>query len=94
LSQVGLKPTDIDIYELNEAFATQALYCAKQLGIPPERINPKGGAIALGHPLGCTGSRLMASLLPELKRTNGKLGVISMCVGSGMGAAAVIQREN
>lgn len=94
LSQVGLKPTDIDVYELNEAFATQALYCAKQLGIPSERINPKGGAIALGHPLGCTGSRLMASLLPELKRTNGKFGVISMCVGSGMGAAAVIQREN
>jgi acetyl-CoA acyltransferase 1 len=93
LEQAKLKVSDIDIFELNEAFATQAVYCAKKLNIPFEKVNPKGGAIALGHPLGCTGSRLMASLLPELKRTGGKLGVISMCIGTGMGAAAVVERE-
>jgi acetyl-CoA acyltransferase 1 len=93
LQQTGLKVSDIDIFELNEAFASQATYCAKQLNIPSEKINPKGGAIALGHPLGCTGARQIATLMTELKRQGKKLGVISMCIGTGMGAACVIERE-
>jgi acetyl-CoA acyltransferase 1 len=93
LSNCGLKISDIDIFELNEAFASQATYCAKHLNIPSEKVNPKGGAIAIGHPLGCTGSRQIATLLPELKRQNKKLGLISMCIGTGMGAACVIERE-
>jgi len=77
---------------VNEAFASQAKYCADVLGIPAAKLNPKGGAIALGHPLGATGARQIATLLPELKRTNGTLGVVSMCIGTGMGAAAVIEK--
>mmetsp|Transcript_29786 Transcript_29786/g.50039 ORF Transcript_29786/g.50039 Transcript_29786/m.50039 type:complete len:425 (-) Transcript_29786:423-1697(-) len=91
LKKVGLSVSDIDIFEVNEAFASQATYCVHELGIPAAKLNPKGGAIALGHPLGATGARQMATLLPELKRTGGKLGVISMCIGTGMGAAAVIE---
>jgi acetyl-CoA acyltransferase 1 len=93
LKQAGLKVEDIDIFELNEAFASQALYCMKVLNLDPKKVNPKGGAIALGHPLGCTGARQVSTLLTELKRTNGKYGVVSMCVGTGMGAAAVFQLE-
>jgi acetyl-CoA acyltransferase 1 len=93
LKQAGLKTTDIDIYELNEAFASQALYCMDVLKLDAKKVNPKGGAIALGHPLGCTGARQVATLLAELKRTGGKYGVVSMCVGTGMGAAAVFQME-
>jgi acetyl-CoA acyltransferase 1 len=88
-----LKIDDVDVFELNEAFASQATYCANVLNIPKEKINPKGGAIALGHPLGCTGARQIATLLPELKRQNKKVGLISMCIGTGMGAACVIERE-
>mmetsp|Transcript_11934 Transcript_11934/g.16173 ORF Transcript_11934/g.16173 Transcript_11934/m.16173 type:complete len:421 (-) Transcript_11934:44-1306(-) len=91
LKQAGLSVADIDIYEINEAFASQASYCINKLGIPMSKVNPKGGAIALGHPLGATGARQIATLIPELKRTGGKLGVISMCIGTGMGAAAVIE---
>jgi acetyl-CoA acyltransferase 1 len=90
LKKSGLKISDVDIFEINEAFASQAVYCAEKLSIDPKKINPKGGAIAIGHPLGCTGARQIATLLPELKRTNGKYGVVSMCIGTGMGAAAVI----
>jgi len=90
LKKAGLKITDIDLFELNEAFASQAAYCVEKLGLDSKKVNPKGGAIALGHPLGCTGARQIATLLPELKRTNGKYGVVSMCIGTGMGAAAVI----
>lgn len=93
LKKTGLKLSDINIFELNEAFASQAAYCTQKLEIDPKKVNPKGGAIALGHPLGCTGARQIATLLPELKRTNGKYGVVSMCIGTGMGAAAVIERE-
>jgi acetyl-CoA acyltransferase 1 len=93
LEKAGLKLNQIDIFEINEAFASQASYCVEKLHIDPKKVNPKGGAIALGHPLGCTGSRQIATLLPELKRTNGKYGVVSMCIGTGMGAAAVIERE-
>ncbi|EGR30316.1 hypothetical protein IMG5_135130 [Ichthyophthirius multifiliis] len=93
LKKAGLKTTDIDIYEINEAFASQALYCCQKLGLDMKKVNPKGGAIALGHPLGCTGARQIATLIPELKRQKAKYGVVSMCIGSGMGAAAVIQNE-
>ena len=93
LEKAGLTKDDIDIFEINEAFATQCLYCIQKLGLDEKKVNPKGGAIALGHPLGATGARMVATLLPELKRTGGKLGVISMCIGTGMGAAAVIELE-
>jgi len=93
LKQAGLKVEDIDIFELNEAFASQALYCIDYLKLDVKKVNPKGGAIAIGHPLGATGARQVSTLLTELKRTNGKYGVISMCVGTGMGAAAVFQLE-
>lgn len=93
LEQCGLKKEQIDIYEINEAFASQASYSVNKVGIDANKVNPKGGAIALGHPLGCTGARQIATLLPELKRQNAKLGVVSMCIGAGMGAAAVILNE-
>ena len=89
----GLNLEDIDIYEINEAFAAQALYCVRKLNIPMEKVNPKGGAIALGHLLGATGARQVATLMSELKATDKKLGVISMCIGTGMGMAAVIEAE-
>lgn len=90
MERTGKKVSDIDIWEINEAFASQATYCVQKLGIDYKKLNPKGGAIALGHPLGCTGARQIATLMPELKRTNGRLGVVSMCIGTGMGAAALI----
>jgi acetyl-CoA acyltransferase 1 len=93
LTKAGLRIEDVDIYEINEAFASQAVYCVEKLGIPLQKVNPKGGAIALGHPLGCTGARQIATLLPELKRQGKKVGVVSMCIGTGMGAAAVVERE-
>lgn len=93
LKKAGLSVDDIDVFEINEAFASQALYSIKKVGIPIEKVNPKGGAIALGHPLGCTGARQMSTLLTQLKRKNQRYGVISMCIGTGMGAAAVIERE-
>merc|ERR1719189_3221967 len=93
LEKAQLKTEDIDIFEINEAFASQATMSIEQLQIPLEKVNPKGGAMALGHPLGCTGARQIATLLPELQRTNTKLGVVSMCIGTGMGAAGVIENE-
>jgi len=93
LEKAGLKTSDIDIYEINEAFASQASYCVDKLGIPLEKVNVNGGAIALGHPLGCTGARQIATILPALKHANKRLGCVSMCIGTGMGAAAVIERE-
>jgi len=93
LAKAGLRVEDIDVFEVNEAFASQATYCVQKLGIPLAKLNPNGGAIALGHPLGCTGARQIATLLPELKRTGKKLGVVSMCIGGGMGAAGVFELE-
>lgn len=93
VKKAGLNLDQVDIVELNEAFASQAVYCIEALGIKFERVNPKGGAIALGHPLGCTGARQIATLLPELRRQGKSIGVVSMCIGTGMGAAAVIERE-
>jgi acetyl-CoA acyltransferase len=81
----------IDVFELNEAFAAQALHCIRELGIPLDKVNPNGGAIALGHPLGVSGTRLVATILYELKRRNGRYGVVTMCIGGGMGAAALIE---
>ncbi|XP_054767960.2 3-ketoacyl-CoA thiolase B, peroxisomal-like [Lytechinus pictus] len=90
LKKAGLTTDDIEIFEINEAFASQATYCVQNLGIPMEKVNPNGGAIALGHPLGCTGARQIGTLLHELdRRGNRAYGVVSMCIGTGMGAAAV-----
>ena len=83
LEKAGITTGDVDIYEINEAFASQALWCVKELGLPFEKVNPKGGAIAFGHPLGCTGARQVSTLLTELKRTGKKVGVTSMCIGTG-----------
>merc|ERR1719281_2171283 len=83
----------VGVFEINEAFAAQAVMCVKKLGVPAEKLNPNGGAIALGHPLGCTGSRQVATLLHELKRSGKKIGVTSMCIGTGMGMAAVFEAE-
>lgn len=91
LKLAGLKLEDIDLFELNEAFASQALYCVRELGIDMEKVNVNGGAIALGHPLGCTGTKLTVTLLNELARRQGKYGIVSMCIGGGMGAAAVFE---
>ena len=89
LQKAGISKDEVEIYEINEAFASQCLWCANELGIPEKKINPKGGAIAFGHPLGMTGARQVSTLLYELKRTNQRIGVTSMCVGTGMGMAAV-----
>lgn len=91
LKQAGMTLDQIDAFELNEAFATQSLHCIKELGMDVSKINLNGGAIALGHPLGCTGAKLTATLLGVLKRTGGKYGIVSMCIGGGMGAAAIFE---
>jgi acetyl-CoA acyltransferase len=91
LKLAGLKISDIDVIELNEAFAAQSLSVIKAGELDPAKINPNGGAIALGHPLGCTGAKLTASIIRELKRRNGKYGIVTMCVGGGMGAAGIIE---
>lgn len=93
LKECGLSTNDVDVYEINEAFASQATYCVKKLGIPAEKVNPNGGAIALGHPLACTGARQVATLFNELQAQKKKIGVISMCIGTGMGAAACFEAE-
>ena len=92
LAKNNLKISDIDLFELNEAFASQSVYCQTQLGIPDDKINVNGGAIALGHPLGCTGAKLTASALYELKRRGGKYAVVTMCIGGGQGAAGLFER--
>jgi acetyl-CoA acyltransferase len=91
LKMAGLQLSDIDVVELNEAFAAQSLAVIQQAGLDPERVNPNGGAIALGHPLGCTGAKLTASLIRELQRCKGRYGMVTMCVGGGMGAAGIFE---
>jgi len=93
LKQTKLSIEDIDLFEINEAFASQFGYCIEKLKIPYDKTNVNGGAIALGHPLGCTGARLVSTLLYELRRRKKKLGIISMCIGTGMGAAGVFEAE-
>jgi acetyl-CoA acyltransferase len=94
LKLVGLSLEEIDLFELNEAFAAQSLAVLKVLGIDPAKVNVNGGAIALGHPLGCTGAKLTATLLREMPRRNAKYGIVTMCVGGGMGAAGIFEAVN
>ena len=94
LKMAGLKLADIDVIELNEAFAAQSLAVIQEAELDPEKVNPNGGAIALGHPLGCTGAKLTASVIRELKRRNGRYGMVTMCVGGGMGAAGIFENLN
>jgi acetyl-CoA acyltransferase len=91
LKLAGLKLSQIDVIELNEAFAAQSLAVIQEAGLDPERVNPNGGAVALGHPLGCTGAKLTATIIREMKRRNAKYGLVTMCVGGGMGAAGVFE---
>jgi acetyl-CoA acyltransferase len=93
LKQTGLSLDQIDLVELNEAFAAQVIACLRELPIDPDRLNVNGGAIALGHPLGCTGAKLTATLVHEMRRRHARYGLVSMCVGGGMGAAAVFERS-
>jgi acetyl-CoA acyltransferase len=94
LKMAGLKLADIDVIELNEAFAAQSLAVIKEGGLDSEKVNPNGGAIALGHPLGCTGAKLTASIIRELKRRKARYGMVTMCVGGGMGAAGIFENLN
>jgi acetyl-CoA C-acetyltransferase len=92
LDQTGLSIQDIDVFEINEAFASVVLAWTKELGPNPERVNPNGGAIAIGHPLGCSGARLITTALHELERTGGRYGLIAMCCGGGLGTGTIIER--
>jgi acetyl-CoA acyltransferase len=92
LKLASLTLDDIDLVELNEAFAAQVIACLRELPIDPARLNVNGGAIALGHPLGCTGARLTTSLLYEMRRRKARYGMVTMCVGGGMGAAGIFER--
>ncbi len=92
LQRVGLSISDMDLIELNEAFASQTLQCARELEIDMEKLNVNGGAIALGHPLGCSGARIVTTLLHELERRNGRYGLATMCIGVGQGIATIIER--
>jgi acetyl-CoA acyltransferase len=91
LHKVGLSVKDIDLFELNEAFGSQAVYVKRELGLPEDRLNVNGGAIALGHPLGCTGAKLTATALYELRRRGGKRAIVTMCIGGGQGAAGLFE---
>lgn len=93
LEQTGMSVKDIDVWEVNEAFGSQATYSIETLKIPRDKLNRRGGAIALGHPLGMTGARMICTLFAELERTKERFGVVSMCIGTGMGAAGVFERE-
>jgi acetyl-CoA acyltransferase len=92
LKMAGLTLDQMDVIELNEAFAAQALSVIKLVGLDPARVNVNGGAVALGHPLGCTGAKLTATILRELERRNGRYGLVTMCIGGGMGAAGIFER--
>jgi len=94
LEQAGMKMDDIGLFEVNEAFASQSVYVQRELGIPDEKLNVNGGAIALGHPLGCTGAKLTTQILHEMARRDVEYGIVTMCVGGGMGAAGIFQLMN
>ncbi len=91
LKQTGLNKSDIDLIELNEAFASQSLAVIRELDLDPEIVNVNGGAIAMGHPLGCTGAKLSTQILYEMKRRGSRYGLVTMCVGGGMGAAGIFE---
>jgi acetyl-CoA acetyltransferase len=92
LERAGIGVADLDVVELNEAFAAQAVACIRELDLDPAKVNPNGGAIALGHPLGSTGARLMTTLVHELTRRGGRFGLVTMCIGVGQGIATVVER--
>ena len=92
LARAGVDVSDLDLVELNEAFASQSLFVIRELGLDPEKVNVNGGAIALGHPLGMSGARLVVSLLHELRRRDGHYGLATLCVGVGQGQAALFER--
>jgi acetyl-CoA acetyltransferase family protein len=92
LERAGLSVDDLDAVELNEAFAAQSLPCVRELGLDPEKVNPNGGAIALGHPIGCSGARILTTLVHQLERTGGRYGLATMCIGVGQGIATVVER--
>jgi acetyl-CoA acetyltransferase family protein len=92
LARAGLSVADLDLIELNEAFASQSVVCMDELGLDPEKVNVNGGAIALGHPLGASGARLMTMLVHELHRTSGRYGLATMCIGVGQGIATIVER--
>ena len=92
LARAGLDAGDLDVIEINEAFASQAVACMDELGLDPARVNPNGGAIALGHPLGATGARLVTMVVHELARTGGRYGLATMCIGVGQGIATIVER--
>jgi acetyl-CoA acetyltransferase family protein len=94
LKEMDVSIDEIGHFEINEAFASQALYCVRELGIDQSKVNPYGGAIALGHPLGCTGARLTATIVHAMRRNNVRYGVVSMCIGGGMGAAALFENPS
>jgi acetyl-CoA acyltransferase len=93
LAKTGLSLKDIDVIELNEAFAAQGLYCMRELGLDPDKVNPNGGAIAIGHPLGATGARQIGAALRHLRRTGGRYGIVTMCIGGGMGFACLVEAK-
>jgi acetyl-CoA acetyltransferase len=92
LQRAGWSVSDVNLFELNEAFAAQAIACMKALDLDPDKVNVNGGAIALGHPLGCTGAKLTATIINEMHRRKARYGMVTMCVGGGMGAAGIFER--
>ena len=92
LDRAGLKLDDIDVFEVNEAFAAQAIAVIRELGLPPERTNPNGSGVSLGHPIGATGTILTIKALYELRRTGGRYALVTMCIGGGQGIAAIFER--
>jgi acetyl-CoA acetyltransferase len=92
LKRAGVKMDDIDVWELNEAFAVQVVYCRDYLKIDPEKLNVNGGSIAIGHPFGMTGSRMVGTMANEMERRKARFGVVTMCVGGGQGAAGLFER--
>ena len=94
LKRAGLTIEQIDLVELNEAFASQVVACIRELGIDPKKLNVNGGAIALGHPLGCSGARIMTTLVHEMKKRGSRYGLATMCIGVGQGIATIVERVN
>jgi acetyl-CoA acetyltransferase len=94
IGRCSLRIPNIDLFELNEAFAAQALACMRGLELEPERVNPNGGAIALGHPIGCSGARIVTTLAHSMKRRNAALGIATLCVGVGQGMAMLLERTS